>query len=604
MSSRLLSRESLVRSADPTVFDNPDVLSHLAKIVWRDVEGNSAYTEESPKIAEAQTAWARQMPPTIYEIVEGKIYQAAGFQLCSTMIVVGDDGLVVVDPGENDNAAAATMEAFSQFSDLPTKAVVYTHRHPDHAFGSAGFGVTQEQVDSGEVKIIASEQFVPNLVKDTGVVGNILTQRTAYSGPYLGRGPDGFVTIGLGPSFTAGQLSLYMPNVEVDEFEPLEIDLVGEKFVFFGAYGDAGTDEICLYMPDYRHVHGSETIQGETFPNLYTLRGTSYRDPTLWYKGIDRLLAYAKKSDTYSGSHMRSWVGNDFIVERITNYRDAIQYVHDQSVYWINQGYKMDQLAEAVVLPEQFANDPWLMEFYGSVAHSVRNIYAGLIGWYQGDATELARPEFSEISDRYVAAMGGRDNVMAIARKALDAGDYGWAAEILTHVTRADSDDQEARELKAEALRQWAYLQTNIYWRTQALSAAGELDGTLDRSMAWSFSDPVIVQALPTNAILETFRVNLNAERAKGKDIVIGIEVTDTGESATYHIRNQVAVFHESAPEKAAATIKGTKKEVLNCFLENAASGDNVEGSADSVNEFFSLMDKVTPNEVNLALPN
>ncbi len=604
MSTRLSSAQSLVRSADPTVFDNPDVLSHLAKVVWRDEDGNLAFTEESPKIAPAQTAWARQMPPTIYELVEGKIYQAAGFQLCSTMIVVGDDGLVVVDPGENDTAAAATMGAFSQFSDLPTKAVVYTHRHPDHAFGSAGFGVTQEQVDSGAVKIIASEHFVPNLVKDTGVVGNILTQRTAYSAPYAGRGEDGWVTIGLGPSFTVGPLSLFMPNVEVDEFEPLEIDIVGEKFVFFGAYGDAGTDEICVYMPDYRHVHGSETIQGETFPNLYTLRGTSFRDPTLWYKGVDRLLAYARKSDTYSGSHMRSWVGNDFIVERITNYRDAIQYVHDQSVYWINRGYKMDQLAETVVLPEQFANDPWLMEFYGSVAHSVRNFYAGLIGWYQGDATELARPGFSEISGRYVEAMGGRDNVLEIAQKAVDAEDYGWAAEVLTHVTRHDPDDTAAKNLKAEALRQWAYLQTNIYWRGFALTGAGELDGTLDRSMAWSFADPVIVQALPTNAILETFRVNLNAERAKGKNLVIGIEVTDTGEKATFHIRNQVAVFHEEAPESPAATITGTKEQVLNCFLTNKATEDNIEGSKDAVEEFFSLLDPVRPNDVNLVLPN
>lgn len=604
MSASRPSAKDLVRSADPSVFDDPEVLSHLAKIVWRDEDANTAYTEASPKIAPAQTAWARQMPPTIYEIVEGKLYQAAGFQLCSTMIVVGDEGLVVVDPGENDERAADTMKAFSRFSDLPTKAIVYTHRHPDHAFGAAGFGVTQAQVDTGEVKIIASEHFVPNLVKDTGVVGNILSQRTAYSGPYLGQGPDGSVTTGLGPSFAAGPLSLFMPNVEVDEFEPLEITLVGERFVIFGAYGDAGTDEICLYMPDYRHVHGSETIQGETFPNLYTLRGTSYRDPSLWYKGIDRLLPYAEKADTYSGSHMRSWVGNDFIVERITNYRDAIQYVHDQSVYWINRGYKQDQLAEAVVLPEPFASDPWLMEFYGSVAHSARNIYAGLIGWFQGDATELARPGFIELSERYVEAMGGRDDVVERARQALAAEEYGWVAELLTHVTRANPDDQEARDLKAEALREWGYLQANIYWRTLALSAAGELDGSLDRSLPWNFADPVIVQALPTTAILETFRVNLNAERAKGKDLRIGIEVTDTGEAASYHVRNQVAVFSESAPADPAATIRGTKEAVLGCFLSGSASPDVIVGSADAVNEFFSLMDPVTPNGVNLVLPN
>ncbi|MFV0464146.1 MAG: MBL fold metallo-hydrolase [Nostocoides sp.] len=140
---------AMVRSTDLNILDNPQVLTHLAKVVWSDPAGNLAYTEDSDKVAVAATAWARQMDPKIFEIVPGKIYHAAGFQLCSTMIVVGDGGLVVVDPGENDEAAAATKAAFAQFSDLPVKAIVYTHRHPDHAFGSAGWGVTPEHVAAG-----------------------------------------------------------------------------------------------------------------------------------------------------------------------------------------------------------------------------------------------------------------------------------------------------------------------------------------------------------------------------------------------------------------------------------------------------------------------
>ncbi|MFV0464147.1 MAG: alkyl sulfatase C-terminal domain-containing protein [Nostocoides sp.] len=140
-------------------------------------------------------------------------------------------------------------------------------------------------------------------------------------------------------------------------------------------------------------------------------------------------------------------------------------------------------------------------------------------------------------------------------------------------------------------------------FRAQALSAAGELDGTLDRSTPWSFTDPVIVQALPTTDILETFRVNLNAERAVGKHLVIGISVTDTGEVATYQIRNQVAIFTDSAPADPDGTITGTKNEVLACFLNNSAPA-TVAGSLEKVAEFFSLMDKVTRNGVNMALPN
>ena len=307
---------------------------------------------------------------------------------------------------------------------------------------------------------------MPNLIKDAGVVGPILTQRTAYASLYVPEGANGWVQFGLGGSFTSGKLSFFRPTVIIEDFKPSKLNIAGEELFVFGAYGDAGTDEIAFYLPKYRHLHGSETIQGETFPNLYTLRGTSYRDVTKWYKGVDRLLKYGSRAVTYTGSHMRAWKGNKFITQRITNYRDAIQYVHDQSIFYINKGAKRDELPELVTLPKQFANDPWLMEYYGTVAHSVRNIYNGYLGWYQGDATELARPTFGKLSVKYVKALGGSDDVIEIAEEAIEKEDWGWAAELLTHVTRMDPDNKKARDLKAKALRSWAYKQTNIYWRT------------------------------------------------------------------------------------------------------------------------------------------
>lgn len=44
MADKLASGSTVtVRSDDPTVFTTPDVLSHLAKVVWQDVDGNLAF---------------------------------------------------------------------------------------------------------------------------------------------------------------------------------------------------------------------------------------------------------------------------------------------------------------------------------------------------------------------------------------------------------------------------------------------------------------------------------------------------------------------------------------------------------------------------------
>ncbi|MFT4079298.1 alkyl sulfatase dimerization domain-containing protein [Rhodomicrobium sp.] len=548
------------------------------------------------------------MPKTIQEVVKDKIYHAYGFQLASTLIVVGNDGLIVVDPGSDDNSAKATRDAFAQAAPdaakLPVVAIVYTHRHPDHAFGSTGWGVTKDAVDSGKVQIIASENFVKNLINDVGVVGNILTQRTAYAGGYVPHGPAGAVHFGIGPTFGAGPISFFMPTVTVPSDRPLKTTISGVNFEIFPAYGDAGDDEVDVWLPDFKHVHGSETVQGETFPNLYTLRGTSYRDVEEWMQGVDALLQYAKNADTYSGSHMRAWKGNDFIVDRIRNYRDAIQYVHDQSIYWMNLGYKRDQLAEKVILPEPFASDPWLQEYYGTVAHSVRNIYDGYLGWWEGDATQLARPGFIELSKQYVRVMGGRDAVLEEGRKSIDARNYGWAAEVLTHLTRADPTDMQARNLKAKALREWAYLQTNIYWRVFGISGSKELDGSIDRSKAWQFADPAIVAALPTTQFLKTMGVRLNAERAQDAKMAVQFDVTDTGEKAGFEVRNRIAAFTEGALPAADVTLKGPKAAILETATTGKlGNGVYVGGNRDDATRFLALFDVVTPNDVNLLLP-
>jgi len=575
--------------------------------VYKQYDDNQAYTESNPQVNPLLTQWSRQMTKTIYMPVKGHVYCAVGWQLTTTCMAVGDTGVVIIDPGENDEAAAEIMAEFRKITDKPIKGIVYTHRHPDHPFGVKGLGVTEEDVESGKVDIFASDLFVPYLINDSSLVGPILSWRTAYGGAtFLPQGKDGMVNGGLGPTFRTGQVSLILPNKTFSG--ELETEVGGVKMILFHAYGDA-EDEIDVYFPEWRHVHGSETIQGETFPNLYTLRGTKFRDPVKWYKGVDNLLEYAKISDSYSGSHMRPWVGNEYIVERITNYRDAIQYTHDQSIRYMNKGLTREELVEAVQLPEHLKNDPWLQPYYGSVPHSVRNFYNGYLGWFQGDATELATPGYVEKSKFYVEAMGGRDEVLEKARNAIENGDYGWAMEILTHAIRVDKNDMTARNIKAAAMRLWGYQQENIYWRDFALVGAAELDGTLDTSNMWNFAAPDIIKALPPGPTLESLRVRLDAQKAVDTNLTLGIVFSDIDKGYGLEIRKGVCVYYDKLPENTDATLTTTKAVFDDILLGNTnvkdsvAKGDiKVEGSPESVVEFFSYFDPPSTEAVNIVV--
>lgn len=567
---------------------------------------NLAYTKAADTIHPEQTAFARQMGRGVYMPVKDKVYVAVGYGITSTTMVVGDDGVIIIDSGENDKFGAEVMKEFRKITDKPIKAIIYTHRHPDHPFGSKGLGVTEEDVKSGKVKIFAHKTFEDYLINDASVVGPILSIRTALASTLLPVGPEGRVHQALGPTFDVGPVSLLQPTDTVDK--ELDVEVAGVKMKLFHAYGDA-EDEIGVWFPDLKHVHGSETIQGESFPNMYTLRGTKFRDPVQWYKGVDNLLKYARLADSYSASHMRPWIGNAFIVERITNYRDAIQYVHDQSVRLMNRGYTREELADAIKLPPHLKNDPWLGEYYGTVAHSTRNIYGGYLGWYQADPTELATPGFKNKSALYVKALGGRDKILAAAREAIANKQFGWAMEILTHPIRIDHQDREARKLKAEAMRKWAYEQPNIYWRGLALGGALELEGGLDYSKIWNFAAPDIIKALPANAIIESMRVRLDPKKAATATTTIGFKFTDVGQAHALEVRRGVAVFHETMPGRTDATLVATKDLLDRILLGKTnvtkalADGDlKVEGDAAAVKAFLGYFDPPSSEPIKLVV--
>ena len=116
------------------------------EVVWKPGK-NLAYTEEDPKIDPHMTRRARTMEQALLKIGE-RTYLAYGWDITSPMMVVGDDGIIIVDVTMAVEAAEEVMEAFRRVTDKPVKAIVYTHNHIDHVAGVKGF-TTEEDVASG-----------------------------------------------------------------------------------------------------------------------------------------------------------------------------------------------------------------------------------------------------------------------------------------------------------------------------------------------------------------------------------------------------------------------------------------------------------------------
>ena len=139
-------------------------------------------------------------------------------------------------------------------------------------------------------------------------------------------------------------------------------------------------------------------------------------------------------------------------VEVLTNYRDAMQWVHDRTIEGAKQFMTPDELVEYAALPEHLAELDYLGNYYGSVWGTVRDIYAQDLGWFDGDPLNLHRESPLKQSQRMADLVGGADILMEKALEAMAADDPLGAAQLAQHVIRLRPDDPEPKLLMADAL--------------------------------------------------------------------------------------------------------------------------------------------------------
>jgi alkyl sulfatase BDS1-like metallo-beta-lactamase superfamily hydrolase len=569
---------------------------------------NTAYTDNADTVPPEMTQHSRTMNPGVFEITGKGVYQIFGYALSALTVVEGDDGLILIDPPEDVEKGKRQLVELRKISDKPIKAVLYSHWHTDHNAGVKAF-ITQEQADSGEVLVIAHRDFMSNIISNSiSGDGPIIAVRADYSlGGLLEVGPEGRVNGGLGPDFIMETMSLVTPNTLVDD--RLELTVAGVRMEIFWAPSEA-IDEIVTWFPDLGVLQSAEVIQGESFPNLHSIRGSRYRDPQAWFTSIDKNLR-PLPADFMIPSHGRPLAGRAEVAKVLTDYRDAISYVYDQTLRWINKGYLPDDLVERVTLPAALAESEWLGNFYGGVPHSVRQIYVGELGWFNADPTTLAPLNIRESSKRYVALLGGRDAVFAIASDAARDGDHQWAAELVSHLVRIDRDDTEARLLKADALRALGYQTPNSNWRNFYLTAARELDGTIDYSLSIEINAPDQIAAMPGSALLASLRFRIDPEVAGTTTFAAGVHVLDTDETVGLIVRNGVLEVTDSVPADARFVLSVPKQVVVGMIfldalgvLKKAVDGGAAQftaGGLDEAASFFGFFEPHSAERITLA---
>ncbi|MHA6495102.1 alkyl/aryl-sulfatase [Pseudomonas borbori] len=509
----------------------------------------------------------------VYPIADN-VWSAVGWNLANSVMIEAPEGLIIVDTGESAEQSRNVLAEFRKISAKPIKAIVYTHFHPDHINGVKGF-VSEEQVNSGEVQIYAQETLLDNVVAQGALVGPILSMRSAYSfGMALPASDKQQMNGGIGPLAQEGVSTFIAPTITFKD--RLDTTIAGLPVQFLHVPSEA-PDEIVLYLPSNRVLISAEVTQGPTLPNIHTLRGTKFRDPVVWVASLDKLRAF--QADYMVPLHGQPVSGKDQVEDVLRMTRDAIAYIHDQTVRWMNKGLTPDELVEKVQLPPHLAGyTPYLREYYGTVKHSVRQIYQGYLGWFQGDPVDLDPLPPAKKAERLMALTGGREKLLLAAGEAYLKGDYQWAAELASYAIRVDPEDKLARDIKARSFRKLGYASMNINWRNWYLMSAMELEGKLDdgaseelgRRVRSAFLSSDMLKNLPARIFLQNWVTRIDPEKSTDVNLTLGFAFPDIGEEWALEVRRGVVELHPGIP--AGTTLKLT---VDKTYLDTVISGDN-----------------------------
>lgn len=416
-----------------------------------------------------ERAWDFPKIPVVREEIEPGIWRATG--VSNSYLVEVEEGYILIDSGLPHQAREQKRLLEAVMEKGPVLYIVLTHSHIDHAGGAKLW-----QSDYPAAQIITHESFIP-MQRTLVELGPYFARRGAMAMPNLvsstARSRDS------DPLLAQGGIT---PDILIDDDQPLVLDLKAKKVEILPMPGGEGADGLGVWLPQEGILFTGDLTGPHfpAFPNLYSVRGERYREFLPYIRSVSKAIELEPR--VIAHGHFDVIRGQGYIREALTRQRDAVQFVHDQTVTGMNQGQGLYELMQSITLPPELQ----LSEGYGRVMWSVRALWETYTGWFDFESTSGLYPVRARaIYPDLVAAAGGTEPILLRAQRRLKEGEPVKALHLLEVAETVDAQDKRMLELKMqilEALRSRAVAtELNFYevsWldarlaETQAAAAA------------------------------------------------------------------------------------------------------------------------------------
>lgn len=525
--------------------------------LWENVKNNHAYG--------------------LFEVMDG-IYQVRGYDMSNLTLIESDNGWIAFDPLISVECTQAAMQLVEKnLGARPVVAVICSHPHVDHFGGIKGLISAdqaadpslplEQQLASGKVPIIVPEGFEEHAIAENVYAGQAMSRRANYQyGVFLTPSETGQLGVGIGMGQSTGTVSYLNPTFEITETgETYNIDGVVMEFQM--TPGTEAPAEMNTWLPEKKALWMAENCTG-TLHNLYTLRGAQVRDGAAWAQYIcEAVTRYGDQAEVTFQSHNWPHWGNDVVNEYMVNTAAVYQFINDQTLTYINQGYTSDEISNMIQLPEALAKNWYTRQYYGTVAHDAKAVYQKYMGWYDANPVNLnpLTPEESAQKWTEYLALGSVEEVLRQAKKDYDAGQFQWVAEVTNTIVFSDPDNEAARLLCADALEQLGYQAESGAWRNAYLTGALELrQGNAAAAADQPNKSSEMMMSMSATQMFDYMSILMDKQALADQDFTINVTLTDTQETYLLRVKNGVLLrFAGTSDPEADLSITGPKNALF-----------------------------------------
>jgi len=362
------------------------------------------------------------------EVSRGVGFYKAFVNLC---VVDTDDGAVLIDTGAFAPILhQASFQAVRGWTSKRVHTAIYTHGHVDHAYGLPPFleeaahkGWSRPRIIGHECVAHRMQRYVEtnsyNAIINTRQFGLPVPWPTEYILPTQSYASSLVIEVG------GTRFELHHARGETDD----------ATWVFLPQRKVLCTGDLFIWASP--NAGNPQKVQRYCIEWARALRAMAAENPELLLPGHGLPIYGAEKVQT-----------------ALLDTAKYLEIIYQQTLAMLNEGATIYDIIQAIQIPAELAERPFLQPVYDEPEFVARNIYRCLAGWYTGVPSELKPAPPSQQAREIAELAGGVHKLLARADALLEAGDVRMACHLVDWSIEVAPHSAEAHQLRARVYAQ------------------------------------------------------------------------------------------------------------------------------------------------------